>query len=142
MSYRKNIFILLFITGLAVLLGLITSFPDSLGLCKENNGFTCLEQFSRTTGEPLLFASPFIFLTLLILYFTSEDTFNTWKKFGLAGFILGLILVILTPSDCNGGWITICLTKTFTSLLIGVLFLVISLIIILVKSLQRKPVVD
>ena len=138
MSYRKKIFLFLFVLPIIWVVLLIGP------ICRPDvqNAYICRGEWINQIGDAsqALFLFPLIFAFLaLIFLFTPERAYNTWKKFALAAIPLSAIWIATTPVNCGGGFgLSLCFDKEAITWLASGLFLGISLIIILVSSLQKK----
>lgn len=120
MSYRKKIGVLFVV---AIVAFLIDIFLYNLG-----------SQFDYI-GEPLGMFSAVLFLLSIILFFTKETVFRTWWKFAIPYIIFSILLIAISPSSNAGIYgLDSELIAWFTS---G-LFLIISLLIIAIKSWKSK----
>ena len=73
------------------------------------------------------------------LLFVRDYTYLSWRRFARWAIPIGAIILFLVPADSPGGWISgPDLTKETASWGVSIAFLLISLIIIVRKSLQKK----
>lgn len=87
---------------------------------------------------PSLFLFPIILIFSLITYKMNDGVFKLWLKFTYIWIPLTIILPILTPIGGGGGYVLSIDNKASVWLIMSVLFFIISLIIILAKSLSSK----
>lgn len=134
MNHRKILAILL---GLSlVLLGVgLAFFPGNYSFCHilqicSDSSFLILN-----VGHPLVVGLiPFIFV-LFILLFLSREIFNAWKKFTIVFIPISVILIIITPVYCNAP-LNMCFNKILTTRFTSIGFAILSLIIIIYKSVR------
>jgi len=130
MNYRKQILILLII---AVILWSISYY---IAMSCLKNDFACNYEALIT---PFFLGMPALFLVSFILLFTRKSIYFSWRKFARWAIPIGAIILFLVPADSPGGWISgPDLTKETASWGVSIAFLLISLIIIVRKSLQKK----
>lgn len=135
MNYRKKIVlfiafaIIIFLVG-----GYLFQYPERVGICAPNN-LECIDFFVFDLQQPIRSALPLVIVTLIVLLFTSERIYHTWKKFALFAIPLEVLWIASTPTYCGG---IVCFDKNAVAWFASSLFLVISLIIILVSSLHKK----
>ncbi|MBM2817858.1 MAG: hypothetical protein HW401_448 [Parcubacteria group bacterium] len=132
MSHRKILGILLGLSILGLITGLTFLYPEKIGLCAPDDR-QCIYPRAFSVGEPLTFGLiPFIPLLILLLFFPKE-VFNTWKKFALVIIPISAIIIIATPVDCKN---ILCLNKEPMAWILSIIFALISLIIVIYKSLR------
>ena len=138
MSYRKKISLFILISFVGLFLGYCLTYPTNFGICQSTDD-ACSLSLAYSIGTPLLFGIPTITLILFILLLLPQQVFNVWKKFALFAIPLAIIWIALIPIQCSEGFTIIsCLDRKLATWLASGLFLGISLIIILVKSLGKN----
>jgi hypothetical protein len=141
----KNIKILkgiLYFSFFLIVGGLIPIFPWSFGLCESVNDFDCVDKFE--SYRVLLLLTDIGLITLLvsalkILKLRSEEAFLSWKKFAkyYTPFIV-LIGIGAFFEDGGGSW-GVSVGSTGDLFIFSlVLFYVISLILIIYKSIKLR----
>lgn len=88
--------------------------------------------------EPLFNISLSVVMASFFLFFTRNEVFASWFKFAKWWLPLSLILIILSPTDGSSAFFPALFSKELTSMWMGGLFVVISLLLIGVKSLQLR----
>ena len=143
MNFEKQIRILLivciFLTGLSIFFGM----ADKVGLCLVDSIYydtDCMTLYTEIIAQPIFFFSISIFLTGLSLLFVCEETYLAWRKFAIFAIPIGVIILIFTPVDDGGGFFISGpdFTKETASWGVSIVFLLISLIIIVRKSISLK----
>jgi len=125
-----------FFSLLGIVAGYCIVFPDKVGLCKiQDNG--CIYNFPVfTLGQPLFLLSISFFITSLFLFFAREEVFKTWGKFALGFLPLTILLIWISPTISND--LITPFDKKLTATFLSVLFFLISLVIIAVKSWKLR----
>lgn len=134
MQNRKKIII--FCLSVAVfVLGFLFATPEKIGVCGRG-ALDCVEFFSEKIAQPLILMAFSLFLTSVVLFFTKPEVFKVWSKFAIFAIPLLALLIISTPVQCGGGYIGLCLDKEMASIFSGVGFFIVSLMLIIYKSLK------
>lgn len=111
------------------------------GLCENVYTFGgydgCLDKSSQTIGKPLFFSSVAMLVISLSLFFINDNVFKKWLKFAAAWIILTIIFIFLAPVS-TGGFINFGPTKELVSIWMGVLFVIISLVLIIWQSIKER----
>ena len=130
--------------GLIVLVSFATFFvsvylgdPEQNGLCQLND-VTCGNFYAHTVSDPFFFFSASLLITAAILLFVREATFKSWRRFAYWAIPISVLLLWIAPTTTGGGLgiSFLSYTKESASWLVSGAFLLISLIIIVRKSLQ------
>jgi len=129
---KKILFVSLFLSIVSIFLG----DPTSLGFCTDGS-LDCIELFSEKIAQPLFLVSISLFFISIVLFFTKQEVFKAWSRFALVAIPLLALWIILTPVRC-GAALGICLDKEIVSWISSVGFLIVSLVIIIYKSLRLK----
>lgn len=88
----------------------------------------------------LLYVFPFVFLFSLITYYLPEAVFRAWVNFAKWWVPIQILLVYLTP-ESSGGYFVVLMDKQFAAIILSGLFVLISLGIIVWKSIAaRRPI--
>ncbi len=109
--------------------------------CDSSRNFVCQGKYGESLGQPLALGSVSFFLISIILLFVKKEVFVLWSKFALVAIPLLVLWIILTPVTC-GAALGVCLDKELVSWYASISFLIISLIIIIYKSLQIRSKID
>ena len=111
-----------------VLIIIVTSsiiFLSYVVLCDFNSG-RCFGGNSIPTTRFFVHISLSLLITSPFLFFVHDKTFLRWAKFAGIWFFLSGIFVYLSP-EYQGGWLGIGPEKESVSILMGILFVIISL---------------
>ena len=73
----------------------------------------------------------------LITYPLREETFQSWLHFAKWFVPLSILLVLLTPDGQSGGYMPSLIDKQVIAFLTSALFTLVSLIIIIYKSIKK-----
>ena len=130
MMTKKQI---LWIGFLGIIAFLVSVFSIDIKLCPSYSYSSC-SQFFSFFGETIFIFIP-LFLLSLITYKMRDNIFQTWFKFARIWVPLTIILVLLSPEYGNA---LLPVEKGTVSFFMSALFLIISLIIIIYKSLQNN----
>lgn len=126
---------------LGIVVGYVIASPYQVGLC-ELHDFKCFDKFpSDSFGSPLLFASISIFIISLIIYFVREEVFRSLHRFAKWYILISFFLVLITPAtiiEHNALDPIPALDKGTVTLFLSVLFFLISLLIISIKSWKLR----
>ena len=133
MKHRKQIVSLLLLSSLLV--GGGVWFASS---CSYNDS-VCITSHG-SVSQPVVFFSLAFLVTCLALFFVSEKTYKSWRRFAYWAIPISIILLWLAPTDSPGGIGISYLnyTKEAASWLLSGAFLLISLWIIIRKSLHSN----
>jgi hypothetical protein len=124
------------LVSVTILLGVIAWYfrsllqSGSIGLC--NGNFSCESILFRGVAWPFINSSSYLIVSTLILAFIPYSFLKIWLKIMIPYFIIALILVIETPALCGG---MICFDRTLIASGLAKLFLILTILIILSKSL-------
>ena len=115
----------------------------SNGLCSvDPKAFDtqCLTYYVETLGNPIFIFSASLLLASLILLFVRESVYKSWRRFAYWAVPIGVIILWLAPTSTPGGIGISFLdfTKQTASWLVSGAFLLISLFIIIRKSLRSR----
>lgn len=129
MSQRKQVLIILTIGIILFSIGYLfeTDYAVQHNICND-----CYH-LSLTWTPPLALGGLVLIILSFPFLFVRESIFNSWKYFAKIGIPIGIVLLILAPSYSIGGFMSFGpdFDKRFTSWLVSILFLLISLIIII-----------
>ena len=134
MSHRKILGILLGLSLLGLGAGL-TFFPGNYSFCHTLQSCTDSDFLILNVGHPLVVGLiPLIFI-LIILFFFPSEVFKFWKKFAIILIPISIILITITPVYCDAP-LNLCFNKILTTRFTSIIFAIISLIIIIYKSVR------
>ena len=117
------------------------------GYCPEGEGYIfgsesrCFNHLGDSIGQPLLMLSLSLMIITFILLFLRPEIFKTWSKFAMVAIPLGAILIALTPVQSSSGVIAglgIGEDRESVTWAVSILFLLISLTIIVIKSIKLR----
>ena len=138
---RKSNLILTIISAIFFGVGwFITSANSVIGLklCISETDTGCLAHIIEGVGQPLFLGFACIFLISISFFFLRQEVFKTWSRFALLAIPLGAILITLTPTQGNGSFATPTIDREIITWFVSILFLLISLLIIAVKSYKLR----
>ena len=135
MLKKKSVIIWIIISAVVLALAWYVAHYEDIGLCQVND--VHCGNYYEAIVTPTIFFSASILLSVIFLLFLSEDTYKKWRKFALWAIPMGIIILFLAPSDSSTSMaIGKDFSKETASWLVSGLFLIISLIIIIRKSLK------
>jgi len=91
------------------------------------------------TGTAIFYLSLSFVVTLSILFFLENMVFTTWKKFAIPYIIIS-VLILIFAGNSGGGWGvgSIIDDREGIAMILSALFLIISLLIIAIKSWRLR----
>ena len=140
MSHRKILAALLILSTILLVIGFIFLHPVNFGLCAVTDA-KCIYPKSEKIGIPLVFGMMALTASTLLLMFFSKEIFNVWKKFALVLIPFCTIWIIYTTRMGCGFLNFFCLNKSIVAFLCSVGFFLISIIIIIYKTIQKRKLV-
>jgi len=133
MSYRKKIGIWLICSLVVFVVGYFIFYLDIQNIC-------CY-RWADKIGQPIGIGGLSLSLIFLILLFTKEAVFNTWKKFGIWYVPLTALLIFIAPSSSGGSFgYSMGFDREGVTMFLSALFLIISLFIIGIKTAKLKKI--
>ncbi len=75
--------------------------------------------------DPSMFLSLSLIFVSIILFFFIDDVFLKWLRFSIVWLVLATILILLAP-EYQGGWLGIGPEKESVSILMSILFVILS----------------
>ena len=123
----------LWIGFLGVIVFITSVFSIDINLCPPYSYSSC-SQFFSVFGE-IIFVFTSLFLLSLITYKMRDDIFQSWFKLVRIWVPLTIILVLISPEYGNS---LFPIEKGSVSFFMSVLFLIISIILIIYKSLSLR----
>lgn len=134
MNYKKKTALLLLGSIVGLILAFILTSPSSLGLCSPNDKF-CFDPYDEIIGQPLGVFSACLFIISLILLIVREQVFKAWSKFSIIFLPIAIVLIEISPS--TSGSID-PIEKEPVTLLSAAIFLIVSILIISIKSFKLR----
>ncbi len=133
MSYRKTVY---YILTLALVVEILFFVPS----CTNFDGKFCTILLNLNfLVEPLGFGLLSIIPVLIILLFTKQQVFTTWKKFAIPYIALSTLLLIFAGNSGGGfGFGSIIDSREGISIILSILFFVISIFLIAIKSWRLR----
>ncbi len=124
---------------LVFFIGIMFMNTEKFGICAPESSI-CQYKYSGKIGEPIVLLSFSTLPVLFLLLFTKQAVYETWKKFALIFIPITIVWIFTAPSSC-GGYLPMCITKELASMFSAGLFFLISLLIIIIKSIKltEKP---
>ncbi len=156
MSQRKEITILAVVSVVLISLAFFTNseYPLEFGLCKSvipgqsySDGRVSLSSIpDNYCGDlqdsivfPFLVSGIVVFVVSFFLLFVREQVYLSWRKFAIWAVPIGALILIVAPTDRGGGFPSgLDITKETASWGVAILFLVISLVIIVQKTIKLR----
>ena len=137
MDYKKTIKLGASITTIGALLIVIFEYFDIV-ICPRaaGKGIFCVYD-AKIVAEPLFFFLAALVPVFIILIFTKQQVFTTWKKFAIPYLIISAI-ILLIPSGGMGGFMGGGPDNEFFTIMLSGLFLIISILIIAIKSYKLR----
>lgn len=135
MNHRKILGILLGVSILGIMLGFFIVYPEYFGVCTD--GQDCIDSkfLIFNVAHPLVLGLIPLAPILFILFFLPRTIFNTWKKLAVFLIPISIILIIITPVYCDAP-LGLCFDKKLITQFLSISFSIISLIIIIYKSVR------
>lgn len=87
----------------------------------------------KNVAEPLFFLSVSVVSIAIVLFFLKDAVLRLWLNFAKWYLPVTVILIAISPTG-EGGFLPPLVTKEAASLWLGILFLIISLLLIAYKS--------
>src|SRR3989344_6614294 len=135
MGYKKKNSLIGLVAVLGIVLGLVLALPENVGLCDPLD-YTCIgsfiDSYDTIATILVLLLSPVLMVSLLLFFF-SEQTFNSWIRFAKYYLPIAVALIFLSPAIDSS---ILGFDKEFmTWLLAGIFFITSFGIIIFKRSL-------
>lgn len=134
MSHRKILGILLGLSILGVVLSLAFS-PGIYSFCRIFQSCTDSDFIIFNIAHPLVLGLIPLLPILVILILLPGAIFNAWKRFAIFLIPISIILITITPVQCSAP-LGMCFDKILTTRFTSIGFVIISLIIIIYKSVR------
>lgn len=123
------------LTGTVVYFLLVTYSYNLYDFCYSAGHCPSLFDSLDTIG-PLIFLFPFVFVFSLITYFLREEVFRSWLHFAYWWLPLSVVLIWWAAGTSGGGFgMPNILDQETVAFVFSALFALISLLIIIIKSL-------
>ena len=143
MTSRKERWGILSFFILLLALGVFFGYSGEVGLCINDNvnyiyDISCLNFYDSFAG-PLFFGSISVIFVLIILFFVREQIYMFWRRFAIWAVPIGAFLIASAPDKSGDGFpIGFELTNRTLTFLFSFLFLIISLYIIISRSIRLR----
>ncbi len=137
---NKKAFNIILLSLFGLVVSTIFSYPDKLSICSVSDS-VCIYKITENFTQPVGMLSITLLICGISLLFLRPEVFKTWSKFAMAAIPLAVIWIALTPVQSSSGGtfgIGIAETRESVTWIASILFLVISLIIIAVKSYKLR----
>lgn len=134
MNYKKKKLLTLFVSVLGLIAAFILTSPNTVGLCSSGDIF-CFDPYDELIGQPLGIFSVCVFVISLILLIVHDQIFETWSKFSLIVLPILVILIAVTPAVKSN---PISFDKEMTTLSLAAVYFILSILIIIFKSLKLR----
>lgn len=132
MNYRKKILVLILILILIPIFTIINVYFNHDITC---NSYSCYDFLFGEKYVFYFFTPLFISASLLLTLIFSEKIFKIWRKFAIVAvpiMIISILLVKVSPLACGN---LICIDRTFMIFLSGIVYSIISLLVLIISSL-------
>lgn len=126
MSYRKKIGLSVALIIIMVIIGYLLT---------EIVRLDFFDSLDESIGIPVFLFSVALLVVYFLFLFMREEIFNYWKRFAKIFLPIAIILIIITPTQ-YGGFVGV--DKELATWFLAVAFLIISLGIIIWKSIQLR----
>lgn len=114
---------------------------ELFGICQDvyfTETYTgCFDAGAMSIGKPLGILSLSLILPILFLFFVNDRSFIRWGKFACLWFSLAFLLIVISPVQ-RGGWFSFGAEKSSVSFLMGILFVIISFVLLVVSEWREK----
>lgn len=124
--------------SVAVFLGIIMGLtvllknPGSNGLCINN--FSCEDFWNFGVRLPIYYGMQYLIGILLIMSIFSINFIKIWLKIFIPSLVLSFLIILSAPTDCDAP-LMLCFDKLNLSKGLGTLLLILTILIIISKSL-------
>ncbi len=141
---KKNIVVSVVATFISMIVGILLVYPQYVGLCPQlralgSSGKTYCITSTDSFGAVLALLSLSLLLSLIPLLFLRVEVYRTWRKFALWYWGVGIFLLLIIPGGGGGGWaMSFPSPKDILTVLLPILFLIISYMLMLAKSQQLR----
>ncbi len=149
--YRKILLMIFIVSSLLILVNLMIFVSESgntsenfiqkasislfhvVGICSINDSDNhCIYLTSETLGNPFLVLFVSTGITSLLLFFLRKELFKIWLVFSFVFIFISVIIVSNAPVLCSS---LVCFNRTYTCIILGVVYFSLSLLIILLTYL-------
>lgn len=138
MSHKKKIYLILIVSVVAFIASLALALPENFGLCLKSDEI-CIDgyihNYNMLATLLIMFSVP-IFIFSATCLFLKEQIFNSWSKFSVIFIPIAIGAIVWMKVGTRGTLISID-EKNSTPVLASI-FVIISLLIIIFKSLQLR----
>jgi hypothetical protein len=137
MSHKKKVFIIFILAVVIMLVSLILALPEKVGLCSGHD-VSCkhgyIDNYNNLVQIGFIFSIPLIIISILLL-FLKDQIFVSWSRLAIFFLPIAIIIIAITPS--TSGSIS-PIEKEPVTLLLAAFFLIVSIILITIKSLKLR----
>ena len=139
MLKHKKYSIIILLVSLAVWIGIAVIWRVTSSPCRSAPSVLCSAEGFEITFHPLLLAFAALAFVSGLLIFLRRKIFIVWAKFAAIGFplMLGGLLYTYNIEQSMGGWVSGPTESEIAAVLLPGLFLLISLGIIIYKSIKK-----
>ncbi len=132
---RKKLIIYLISSIMLVAIILFYANRDYIGICPpyDVDGGGCFDNLTSVL-VPVLFALLIAISVLIVKLIVQSSVFTAWKKFAVVYLPVAALLIALSPRSCG----FMCFDREMTTTWMGAMYVIISLIIIIVKSIKLR----
>ncbi len=135
MNYRKIVGILLAIALVMFVIGFVVSFPNRVGLCAAFNSTCPFYALTFSVGNPLYLGTIPLIIAFLIILLAKREVFDGWKWFAGIFLPIAVIWTANLPENCTS---LVCSDRSGAAQMFGYIFLIITLIIAVYKTLRSR----
>ncbi len=134
MKHRIILISLAFLFGVVIYLTVFLKNPGSNGLCI--NSFSCEDFWNFGVRLPIYYGLQYFVGSLLLISIFSFSYVKIWMKFTIPFLLVGLLVIISTPTDCDAP-LMLCFNKLNITHSLGKLLIILTVIIILSKYIYN-----
>jgi len=140
MGYKKQVRLLLILT-FVLTVGIFAVFyfeKESLSILSELFGKRIYYSDIAPAGESIFFLSATLLLSLIPLYFLKEGIYKAWRKFAVIYLPIAILWIAASDPYGGGGYVGMLDSREQVTFFVSGLFLLISLILIIYKSIKLR----
>ena len=131
-KYRMIATLISVILFLLLILSKVLRFPENIGLC--NNDGLCESFIFYGLWLPFFNSIFYFFISSFLLIFFPKNTLKLWAKIMIPTFVIFFVITIMTPDLCGG---MICFDRTNVASALSKLFLILTALIVIIKSIYN-----
>src|SRR3989344_5434233 len=141
-SHKKIIGVLMILLTFTFAVSVVVVGADPFGFCEGLEDY-CLDRSTGEIGQSVGLVSLVLFVVLTPQLFMRSQIFYSWIKFAIPAIILGFIWMLGRPIYPMGGGIGVLghgpgASRESATMIFGVLFFLVSIIIIIFKAIKNK----